>query len=77
MVQLGQQLVKSHLRRLQLVVRLELPLQRCLEDVIKQKGQFFGKVLIGGELWALALKGSDGVSDEGAELRQLTEHGEL
>ena len=76
-VQLRQQLVKGHLWRLQFVVRLELPLQRRLEDVIEQKGQFFGKARIGGELWALALEGSDGVSDEGAELRQLTEHGEL
>ena len=56
------------------MICLELPLKRCLEDVIKQERKFFWKGGIGGELRALALERGDCMSDESAELRQLAEH---
>lgn len=76
-VELRKQFVESHLGSLQLVVRLELSSQWCLEDVVEKKGQFARQGRIGRELRTLALEGSDGMGDVATNLRQLAEHGEL
>jgi hypothetical protein len=74
MVELGKELVEGDLRRLQLVVGLELRGQGGLHDVIEEEVELLGKSRVGWQEGTLALEGSDGVADVVADLRQLAQH---